>query len=161
MKFALEFLNEKILDEVQPLLEMHWKEIAQYQDIPLVPDRDWYLNNQKAGILRLFTIRDDDGGFQGYAVYVVRSNPHYATSKQASQDILFLNKKHRKGRIGYRFIDWCDLQLKLEGVQVVYQHVKTAHNFGPMLERMGYEPIDIIYGRRLDLWEFQPALALD
>jgi GNAT superfamily N-acetyltransferase len=156
MKFQRETLTEAILDEAMPLLEMHYKEIAHYLDIPLVPDRAQYLKMEELGSLRLFTIRDDAGTFHGYAVYFVRHNIHYSTSKQAVQDILFLNPEHRKGRVGYRFIAWCDEQLKLEGVQVVYHHVKTAHNFGPMLERMGYQAIDIIYGRRLDLWELPP-----
>lgn len=150
MKFQREILTSAILDEARPLLEAHWKEIAHYPDIPLRPDRFQYLKMEDQGALRLFTIRDDAAALVGYAVFFVRENIHYSTSKQAVQDILFLNPAHRKGRIGYRFISYCDEQLKLEAVQVVYQHVKTAHNFGPMLERLGYEPIDMIYGRRLD-----------
>jgi hypothetical protein len=153
LNFALEVLEEKIFEEAEPLLQMHYQEIAHYHDIPLIPDRANYLKMQELGMLRFFSIRDEERKLEGYAVFLVRPNIHYSTSIQASQDILFLNPAHRKGRIGYRFIQWCDLQLKLEGVQVVYHHVKKAHNFGPMLERLGYEEIDIIYGRRLDLWE--------
>jgi hypothetical protein len=52
--------------------------------------------------------------------------------------------------MGGRFIKWCDEQLRAEGVAVVYHHIKAAHNFGPMLERFGYELVDLIYSRRLN-----------
>ena len=68
----------------------------------------------------------------------------------ASQDVLFLAPEHRKGRLGMKLIDYADSMLRREGVQVVAQHVKAAHNFGPLLERLGYELQDLIYTRRLD-----------
>jgi hypothetical protein len=42
------------------------------------------------------------------------------------------------------------MRLALEGIQVVYHHVKAAHNFGKMLERMDYKLVDLIYAKRLD-----------
>jgi hypothetical protein len=69
---------------------------------------------------------------------------------QATQDILFVLPEYRKGRVGIGLIKYCDQQLGAEDVQVVYQHVKLAHNFGPVLERMGYEAVDIIYAKRLN-----------
>jgi hypothetical protein len=47
-------------------------------------------------------------------------------------------------------IRYADMQLKEDGVQVVYHHSKVAHNIGPLLERMGYEAVDLIYAKRLD-----------
>jgi hypothetical protein len=48
-----------------------------------------------------------------------------------------------------RLIEHADAQLAAEGVQVVFQHVKTAHNFGPLLERLGYEHVENVYAKRL------------
>lgn len=131
-----------------PLLQLHWKEIAHYTDIPLDPDVNQYKMLSSLGMIRIFTARCE-GHLSGYAVFFVRPNAHYKTSLQAVQDILFLDKPMRGGN-GYKFIQWCDEQLKKEEIQVVYHHVKQAHNFGPMLERMGYELVDLIYARRLD-----------
>ena len=107
----------------------------------------------KLGVVRIFTARDQ-GRLDGYAIYFLRRNIHYQTSLQAVQDILFLSAGLRRGLAGYRFIKWCDEQLK-KNVQVVYQHVKLAHNFGPVLERIGYEPVEVTYVRRLDPWDSQ------
>lgn len=145
------FKRENVSDcfqEAMPLLMEHWKEIAHYQDIPLEPDLSFYESAEKSGVLRTFTARGDEGKLIGYAVYFVRHNAHYKSSLQAVQDIIYIQKNKRG--MGGRFILWCDEQLRAEGVQAVYHHVKTAHNFGPMLERFGYQLVDLIYARRLD-----------
>jgi GNAT superfamily N-acetyltransferase len=136
----------EVLDEIKPLLEMHWREIAHYQDIPLDPDYEFYLTSP---IVRVFTARDD-GLLVGYGVFFVHMNRHYRKSKQAVQDILFVHPDFRGTTAGYRLIRYCDAQLKAEGCQVVYQHMKTAHQFGPLLERLGYGLVDLIHAKRLD-----------
>lgn len=158
MKFQREALTTALHDEMRPLLDAHWQEISHYLDIPLDPDPSVYEAVQANGALRVYTVRDERGvdvnqnhsRLIGYAIFFVRHNAHYKSSLQASQDILFLHPDFRGGFVGYRFIEWCDDQLREEGVQVVYHHVKQKHNFGPMLEHMNYELIDLIYGRRLD-----------
>lgn len=148
----IEFKQERAQDcfeEAMPLLIEHWKEIAHYKDIPLAPDFDLYRKLEDLGMVRCYTARDENNSLVGYAVYFIKANPHYKFSKQASQDILFVSKDRRG--MGGRFIKWCDEQLQLEKVQIVHHHVKCAHDFGPMLERFGYEKIESIYSRRLDL----------
>jgi GNAT superfamily N-acetyltransferase len=140
---------EDVWDEAQPLVAKHWEEIAHYKDIPLAPEKEMYFGVSKLGLLRVFTARIE-GKLVGYCVFFVKRNPHYSTSLQATQDILFVLPEYRKGRVGIGLIKYCDQQLGAEDVQVVYQHVKLAHNFGPVLERMGYEAVDIIYAKRLN-----------
>lgn len=148
MRFQQESVAS-VWSEALPLFKAHYEDIAHYQDIPLVPDFEQYLKLDELGFIKVFTARDDSTNeLIGYACYFVRPNLHYKTSLQASQDVIYI-KRGRRG-LGYRFIHWCDEQLKLLGVQVVYHHVKLKHNFGPMLERQGYELIDLIYGKRLD-----------
>lgn len=149
LDFSLEVFTPKLYGEMWPLFTDHYKEIAHYKDIPLEPDTIHYDTAQKIGILRVYTVREN-GRLSGYSVFTVGKNPHYASSTQAKQDILFLSSNLRGGMNGFKFISWCDEQLKKEGVQAVYHHVKKDHNFGPVLERMGYELVDLIYGRRLD-----------
>jgi hypothetical protein len=146
MIFKREQLSN-VLEELKPLLEAHYLEIAHYRDIPLIPDYEGYLRIESTGALRVFTIREDDK-LIGYGLFFVKTNFHYSTSLQAVQDILFLSKE-RRGH-GKKFISWCDEQLRSEGVQVVYHHVKAAHNFGALLVRSGYELVDLIYAKRLD-----------
>jgi len=148
MKFARESAKD-CFNEAMPLLEKHWKEIAHFKDIPLDPDFDQYLKIEQLGMLRVFTAREDSGTLIGYAVFFVRANPHYKSSIQANQDILFIDPAHRG--TGGKFILWCDNQLKAEGIEVVMHHIKAAHNFGKLLERFSYELVDLIYAKRLNI----------
>lgn len=138
-----------VIDEIKPLLEAHWLEIAHYQDIPVKCDYGSYLKLEANGLLRIYTVRNSN--LIGYAIFVVAKSLHYNDSLQARQDVLYLAPEFRRGRIGIRFIDWCDEQLKAEGVQVVYHHVKdAAPALGILLARRGYTLVDHIYAKRLD-----------
>lgn len=148
VKFAREFLHQ-VWDESMPLVKAHYQEIAHYQDIELKPDRDRYMAIEDAGGVRLFTVREE-GRLIGYCLFLVSRHPHYMGSLQAMQDVLYLDPSLRGRLIGYRFINWCDEKLKADGVQVVMQHTKDTHNFGPMLERMGYEIMYHVFARRLN-----------
>lgn len=143
-----ELLTDALWNEAMPLLVAHWREIAHYPDIILDPDRDQYLALEDLGVIRCFTARLERK-LVGYAVFFVRPALHYAGSVQAYQDVLYLDPSVRGGA-GIRFVRWCDEQLEKSAIQVVYHHVKHAHNFGPLLERLGYELVDLIYARRLD-----------
>lgn len=148
---AISFRRERtdtIRHEAVKLLQDHWNEIAKYKDIPVEPDWAKYYRIEELGNLRVFTVRSGMD-LVGYAVFFLSNNPHYASSFQATQDVLFLRKDQR-GFTGAKFIKWCDAQLKMVGVQAVYHHTKKEQNFGPMLERMGYELVDLVYARRLD-----------
>ncbi len=179
--FARESLTDALWAELLPLLQQHWGEVAHFQDIPLDPDRALYRHAEEHGGLRMFTARDHDldevtrrfvPAFDqeiaalapdleirdvvydypvvGYACYFVRHNAHYVSSLQAVQDVLFLLPAHR-GRTALKFIAWCDEQLAADGVQVSYQHIKTALPHGHRaLMHLGYEPVDTIYAKRLD-----------
>ena len=148
MQFQREPASHELFQEMMPLLQKHWEEIAHFKDIPLEPDWDMYLKIDQSGALRNFTARDDQGKLIGYAVFFVRSNINYKSSIQASQDVIFIDPTVRG--FGAKFILWCDKQLKDEGIDAVYHHVKEAHNFGPMLERLGYKLVDLIFTKRLN-----------
>ena len=146
--------KEKIEDEafndfmrtMSGLFEQHYDEIAHYKDIPLNVDIENYRILAKAGFLKIFKA-SQSGSVIGYAVFIVKTNLHYSQSLQAVQDVLFI-QKDRRG-FGSEFIKYCDERLKEKGVEVVYHHVKSKHDFSPLLERQGYELIDKVYGRVL------------
>jgi GNAT superfamily N-acetyltransferase len=147
MSYGQELLSD-IVEELKPLLERHWEEIAHFKDVPLAPNWAAYDRAEKSGSLRVYTARKD-GALIGYGVFFI-GNMHYSTTKIATQDVLFLLPEHRQGGVGYRLIRFCDEQLNAEGAKVVYHHVKHAIcDFGPLLERMGYVAVDTIYGRKL------------
>lgn len=147
MKFALERYCQALIDEMTPLWKKHYDEIALYKDIPLAPNLTMYARAAEMGYLTIFTARQADK-LVGYEVLFVSPHPHYQSAIMATQDILFLDKSMRGGLNGYKFIKWCDIQLRAMGVHLVMQHVKKNHDFSPLLMRMGYIEHDKIYSRR-------------
>lgn len=142
-------------EEIDKILkEEHWPEIGHFKDQPI--DMDWgkYFEIQALDKLRCFTIRAplnesfDIAPIIGYAFYIVDFHLHYKTIKVASQDILYVRKPYRG--IGRGFIDWCDHQLKKDGVITVTQHIKPYFDWSPMAESLDYEKAELIYARRLD-----------
>lgn len=147
VKFVVEPFSRALCDEMFPLLELHYKEIAHFKDIPLAPDFDKYEAAWKRGGLKIFTAREKNGELVGYAVFFVAKNMHYSTSLQAVQDVLFIHPQRRG--FGKFFIPWCDDRLREDGIEVVMHHIKVAHDFGPFMESIGYEWIERIFARRL------------
>lgn len=148
--FAIEQLTQSVWDEIVPLLRAHWREVAHFKDIPLEPDESFYATAQANGITRFFTARRvDTGQLVGYAMFFVKSNPHYASSIQAVNDVVFLDESMR-GMAGWKLLRYCDAQLVAEGVDAIYWHIKAFKDFGAILERMGCELVDQIYARRVE-----------
>ena len=148
MKYKREIADDALVAEMLPLFQKHWEEIAHYKDIPLEPDFKKYLVLEGLGDLRVYTARDESGRLVGYAIYVIFIDAHYQSLLGAKQDVLYILPANRG--FGMDFIVWCDNQLKDQGIKVVFQHVKVAHDFGPMLKFLGYELVEHLYSKRLD-----------
>lgn len=148
MKFERETYSDILLDEMVPLWTAHYNEISDKFYGPLDPDIAIYSKMNLVDSLRIYTAREGDA-LLGYQVFFIGTHPHSRHSIEATQDLIYLAPSARKGLTGYRFIDWCCGELRKEGVQVVHQRISARHNFGSVLERMGFELEDLTYSRRL------------
>lgn len=138
-----------LVEEIAPLLRAHHGEVAPFPDIPLEPNIPAYCGAEDAGLLRCYTLREA-GLLIGYSVHFVVANPHYASSRQATADTIYVDPRYRDRGRGVALLRHADAELAREGVQVGYQHVAVARDFGPVLTRyLGYKPIATVYGRRL------------
>jgi GNAT superfamily N-acetyltransferase len=135
--------------ELEPLCERHRQEISKFKEIPLGIDKAAYERMDENGFLRLWTVRLD-GAIIGYCACVVKENPHYTSSLQAHEDVLYVAPEYRKTGIGWRFLRHIDESLMAEGVSLVYRHVKFDHDHSPLLARMGYVDVDKIMARKLN-----------
>lgn len=134
--------------EASKLCRRHWEEIAGNKDtIPLSPRWDRYEAMDKLGLLHITTARDEtsDGKMLGYLLYIVMPHLHYSTSLTALGDVLYLVPEARLGTTGIRLIKIAEDSLKGRGVQRILQNVKLAHDWGPILKRMGFTEFETIY----------------
>jgi GNAT superfamily N-acetyltransferase len=142
-------LAHDLWPEIMPLLEAHKREVAHYPDIRLEVDVEAYNLAEESGCLRCYTARVA-GRLVGYLVLFVRANLHYRQSVQAVQDVLFVVPAFRITRVPTRLIAFAEAQLRCEGVQVLYQHMKAARHEEALMQMLGYTLIDHIWGKRLD-----------
>lgn len=147
--FARERLLD-VMDEVEPLLQEHYNEIALHKDrIKLAPDWNEYMLMEERGGLVIFTARNEQKALIGYSAFFVYWHPHYRDTKVASNDVLFLRKEHRKGTTGIRLIRYCEEWLREMQIDKLVWHVKQSNDFTPILKRMGYGVEDIMVGKIL------------
>lgn len=140
---------DDVIDEIKPLLERHWQEIALNKDkISFDPDYQQYFNLEKLGMLQVCTARDDDK-LIGYTVDFILKHAHYQQNKFAMNDILFIAPEYRKGTIAFKLLSKAKEGLKERGVDVHNLHMKVDHPFEALAERLDYTKIEYIYSSYL------------
>jgi len=146
--YSVEKLSD-IFDELKPLLQCHYEEIARHKDvIKLNPDYDKYKVMDNAGYLHTVTARDG-GKLIGYFVSFVMPHLHYKDCIMSVNDVLFIEKNYRKGFVAMRMFKFAERTLKERGVLKIHINMKIAHDFGILLERIGYVEIERIYEKML------------
>jgi len=132
-----------------PLLENHWEEIALNKDkIKLNPDWDAYANLEDAGVLKIFTARDDRK-LVGYFVVFVKSHIHYKDHLFCYNDVIFVDEEYRKGFTSPRLIKFAEKCLKADGVEVMIVNTKRHKPFDSLLVWLGYKHIENLYSKVL------------
>lgn len=139
---------DSMIEDLIPLLKDHHAEVCHEDDAPLNPDYASYKHMMDTGILKVFTARNHDGALCGYAFYYVNPSVQSKDVLRAHQDLIYLIPIFRGGGIGFRFLEYCDEQLKNMGVKVVLQNITHKVDFSRTLMRLGYKPIETVYSRR-------------
>lgn len=135
------------LEEMKPLFENHWDEIALHKDkIKLNPDYDKYLLMDKLGMLHVMTARDD-GKIVGYFISFIQPHMHYKDTVFAMNDILFIHPDYRKGSIGFKLFKKAEESLKGIGVDVVLIHAKVKNDFKPLMDKLGFNRAEYSYSK--------------
>lgn len=143
-----------VVEEIKPLIEEHWAEIALYKEfVPLDVNYAIYEALQKAGILRIYTVRND-GFLIGYAIYFVQPHPHYQTTKIATADIYWLHPSHRNAGTGIGLFSFAESQLMAEispgQVMVMHTGSKVQHpQAHRVLEFLGHEVVEVHHSKIL------------
>ena len=103
---------------------------------PFDPQRAVYESWERAGLLWLFTMRDESGGLQGYSAFTLIRHPHF-NCMMASQDTLYVAPAARGYHAG-RFFHYVDLEMVEAGAQQICRVVPLVQDWSGQLTRMGY-----------------------
>lgn len=103
----------------------------------------------KAGILRIWTARDD-GQLVGYLVWYLIHPLDSATTLAAEMGPWFVDPGWRRQGLGTQMMLRSISDLRLEGIQQIYPHFRTrgGEHVGKMLEALGAVEIE----RVMSLW---------
>ncbi len=138
-----------VKDEIMPLFERHWAEIALHQDkIQLAVNWETYEIIDDAGVLHIFTVRDGDV-LAGYLWILAVPHLHYAENLFANCDIIYIDKPYRKGFTAHKLIKFAEEKMKEAGVSVMSMNTKIHKPFDKLLLRLGFKPIERIYAKYL------------
>jgi GNAT superfamily N-acetyltransferase len=148
ISYHLENLT-KVKGELKPLLEQHWELVAMYQDkIKLNPDWKEYSRLDAAGMLRIFTARDN-GDLVGYFVLIVSKSLHYSDHYFASNDVIFVKPDSRAGATGYKLLKYVEDYCSDCGVSMLTINTKAAVPFDSLLTSNSYDLAERVYTKYL------------
>lgn len=138
-----------VKEEIEPLLEKHWEEIAVNQDkIKLNVDWDSYFRLEESGDIGLYTARYK-GDLVGYFAVISQYHIHYQDHIYAVSDVVFVHPDHRKTKLGYRLFKFAEDDLKERGVSVLVVNTKVHKPFDPLMESMEFDLIERTYSKYL------------
>lgn len=146
IEYALEDFH-KVKEEAQPLLELHWDEIAVHKDkIKLNPDWEKVEALSKEGKLGVYTVRDN-GVLVGYFAVIADTSLHYRDHIFAHNDVIFIKKEYRNRKIGFGLIDFAERDLKRKGVSLLLVNTKVHQPFDELMLGMGYDLMERLYSK--------------
>lgn len=138
-----------VIDQIKPLLDDHYNEIALDKDaIKLNPDYGIYKSLCDSGTMRIITARDD-AKLIGYCVCIIKYHLHYKDSLTAFNDIFYIAKEYRKGLTGVKLFIKTEEILKKYGVQRVAMNTKLHHDVGAIFDRLGYRETERVFTKMI------------
>jgi GNAT superfamily N-acetyltransferase len=138
-----------VIEEIKPLLQRHWQEIALDQDtVEMVPDWPRYEAMERLGQLSIVSVRAS-GRLVGYCAMVIQPGLHYATTLEARMDVFFLAPEHRGRMGGVRLFKAVEAELKRRGVRRMFVGSKLHRDSSRLFEALGYRPIEQWFSKML------------
>jgi GNAT superfamily N-acetyltransferase len=138
----------QFLPELEKLFPLHYEELCVTKDYPLLPDWEGYRRLGQAGMLRTITCRADEE-LIGYIVFFIQPHMHYSTCITAFEDVYFVRKDYRKGRVGIKLFQYAEKVLKERGINRIIMHTKLHLDNSRLFEYLGYKNTDKVFTKLL------------
>lgn len=133
------------LEEVKPLLPLHWEELALNKDkVPLDPRYGVYLDRDASGEVMCVTLRSA-GELVGYFIGFVAPGLHYQTCLTLQLDIFWVKPEHRGRRGGLKLFRAVEAEARRRGVQRMFVGSKLHKDASRLFDALGYEPCEVYY----------------
>lgn len=145
---AIEPFSE-FVHEVQPLLPLHWEELALNKDkVPLDPKYEDYHARDEVGGVMVAVVRES-GKLIGYFIGMIAPGLHYKTCLTCTMDIFYVHPEHRGNGTGYKLFRFVEAELKRRGVQRMFVGSKLHKDASWLFDRLGYTEVERYYSHWL------------
>jgi hypothetical protein len=132
-----------LAQEGRALMREHWEELGKEFGFPEPdPDERFYFAAEAAGKFVCVTARCE-GSLVGYFTAMIGQNRHYKTIRVGLEDGYFIHPVYRDYRNARGLIEATKAALRERGVDKMIVRSKVTHSTGPLLERLGFRPIDL------------------
>jgi len=138
----------EFIDEFEKLFPEHYEELCVTKEFSYEPDYEAYKRMAQAGMLRCITCRNDEQ-LIGYIIFIVTPHLHYKSCMTAIEDLYFVTKSFRKGRVGIMLFKYAEKVLKERGVKRIVMHTKVHLDNSKLFEYLGYKMTDKVFSKML------------
>jgi hypothetical protein len=138
----------KVEPELKAIYPEHYEELTVSKNFPLAPNYERYAALAKSGILKLITCRNKNE-LIGYVIMMVAPALHYKTCIVAHEDIYYLKKEYRKGRVGIKLFKFVEDEMKKIGVDRVVMGTKVYSDNSKLFEYLGYRFYEKLYTKEI------------
>ena len=131
------------------LFEEHYEEIARNKQVmKLKPNWQLYDQMNATGWLFIYIAMQDDVCI-GYSMNIMMYHLHYADLRIAQNDVLFVKKEFRGGRLGLRLLKATEDYAKSEGCKLMLWHAKENTALDKLLPKLKYGVQEIMYSKEI------------
>ncbi len=142
--FQLESFADR-LEELKPILPIHWEELALNKDkVPLDPQYEVYIERENRGELMFMTCRED-GHLAGYFVGVIAPGLHYKTCLTLTMDVFYIHPDYRGAGAGWHLFKAVEKEAKRRRVQRMFVGSKMHKDASWLFEKLGYQEVERYY----------------
>ena len=132
-----------------PLFEEHYEEIARNKQVmKLKPNWPSYHAVDKIGWLFIYLAMQDDVCI-GYSMNIMMHHLHYADLRICQNDVLFVKKEFRGGRLGLRLLKVTEDHARSEGCKLMLWHAKEDTALAKLLPKLKYGVQEIMYSKEI------------
>jgi ribosomal protein S18 acetylase RimI-like enzyme len=135
------------------ILEQH-EELTVFRGLPVSINAGWMLELEAKGAFKVFSVRVGKQ-LVGYVPFYLMPHPHHSTSIVATVDNFYLDPAYRSGTgIGLEMFRRAFTAMEECGARAIVIHRKNhkaavGSDIGKFFERLGFEPIEILYARSI------------
>lgn len=138
---------DEAIEDMKPLLELHYKEVCLYPDkLELNPSYGAYEEMDTNGSLRIITARDHDE-LIGYSVFFLYNHPHYQDHIYGQNDVLYVKEDHRHTDVAPLLVQKSEEHLIADGCSVILYHMKPYKTFESLMDYMAYGKAEYIFSK--------------